>query len=882
MKTVREVSVNELVAEDLSIEEDTVIFPETRSAIIGNLDKLTSEAVGKYEKIGEVGDGGMKRVIKARDKDTARNLAMALLSEQDETGAQSSRFVREARITANLEHPNIVPIHDIGVRKDGTPYFTMKFLEGETLARLLMNIAKDVTGYREKYNIQHLLRIFLSICNAVEFAHSKGIAHLDLKPDNIQIGDYGEVLVLDWGLAKLIDAPEDELNSDTDRRMADPAADMDMEKTLDGEIKGTPGFMAPEQASGENSSRDEKTDIYALGAILYTILSLARPIPKKNVNEALKDTIEGNIIPIQERVPGRKIPKPLIAVVGKAMALKKEDRYDSVAEIKNEIDAFLGGFVTKAEGASLIRHCELMIKRNKLTSAFIALFLGALLVVAGLLTLFQTKRTAQWDELADVTPTSREQFANDWIPVKGNWGFNKGKIIALPGKGNSFILFLKKKVQGNIAVEFDAEIPDKRDLSPSADLSVILDGSLEHPKDVGYYMQLGGIDNTSAIIQKRGGFISTINFSLQACRKYRVRAEKVDDTLKLYCDGVPLLSVRDIFYLQGGRVGLYTFGKGKVFSNIAIYRRGVPELVPPTIEGDAFYRESRSADNASDKIKFLELARKAYSKVYESHPNSKLGAQALLKRAYVSGELPGRENFLSALRDTVLLHNTRDTLELMLLEGELYFRGNDLVKAYAAFAKAIDDYPGSAISTAATLMSAMTPAHSERMCPELRQNFWRLCAENDKSPVLRCANRNLRSLDFLRGLRFKLVDCSDNKIFSLAPLKGMPLEKLDCAGNEITSLVPLKGMNLVSLECHDNKKLSDISAIAGMRLKTLSLSGCDSITSLEPISKCVALERLTVPAKFADSPIIKALPNLKYLNTKWDAWKTTKDEFFEK
>jgi Leucine-rich repeat (LRR) protein len=168
------------------------------------------------------------------------------------------------------------------------------------------------------------------------------------------------------------------------------------------------------------------------------------------------------------------------------------------------------------------------------------------------------------------------------------------------------------------------------------------------------------------------------------------------------------------------------------------------------------------------------------------------------------------------------------------------------------------------------------------MCPELRQDFWRLCAENDKSPVLRCADRNLLSIDFMKGLNFSLIDCSDNKIASLTPLKGMSLSKLDCAGNEITSLEPLRKMKLISLECHENKKLTDISALSGMPLKTLSLSGCDLITSLKPISKCVTLERLTVPARFADSPIIKALPNLKFFNTKWDAWKTTKKEFFKK
>ncbi|MCK5845772.1 MAG: hypothetical protein KAG97_13750, partial [Victivallales bacterium] len=519
------------------------------------------------------------------------------------------------------------------------------------------------------------------------------------KPENIMVGDYGEVLVLDWGLAKLIDVPENELQSDTNRRMRDPAADMKMENTLDGEIKGTPGFMAPEQAAGKNSSRDERTDIYAIGSILYTILTLARPIPKKSVNEALKDTIEGNIIPVQERIPGRKIPKPLTAVVGRAMALRKEDRYSSVGELKNDIDAYLGGFVTKAEEAGLLRRCELMIKRNKLTSMFVALFIVALLLVAGLLALFQTKRTAQWDELADITPKSRGQFKKEWIDVNGNWGFVKRKIVALPGKGDSFILFFKKEFHGNIAVEFDAEIPDERDLSPSADLSVIIDGSIEHPKDEGYYLQLGGIDNTSAIIQKRGGgFISTVGFSLKAGRKYRVRAEKIDQNLKLYCDGRLLLSVKDLFYLEGGHIGLYTFGKGKVFSNITIYKRGVPELVPPTVEGDAFYREARATADPAEKTMYMELARKAYSKVYASHPDSKLGYNALLKRAYVSSELPGRNNYFAALSDAKFLTGRKPTLELSLLTGELFFKSNDLVKAYSTFAKAIDKYPESTVS----------------------------------------------------------------------------------------------------------------------------------------------------------------------------------------
>ena len=846
---------------------------------------LTLKPKNKYKDCQQIGEGGKKKIVQVKDRDTARDLAMAILAEIPENESMvEERFIHEARITANLEHPNIVPIHDIGIDHIGKPYFTMKLIEGETLAHILTKIGKGDPLYKEKYNLRHLLSIFLKVCDAIAFAHSKGIIHLDLKPENIQIGNYGEVLVLDWGLAKIIsDASDPEsLQPLTDKNLAELSKNSNYDKTLDGEIKGTPGFMAPEQAAGHNSTRSQTTDIYSLGTTLYAILTLCKPIKVKDIQQALKDTIEGNIIPVTERNLSRTIPKPLVAVTMKAMALAPEDRYQSVNELIHDVDAFLGGYVTKAEGASFIRHFELWVKRNKITSTLGALVIIAVIALFGMLLAYNLKRSSRWGKGVNITPSSLESFNDNWSAVSGNWHYEDENLYADGGDGDSFILFYNKLIYGNIAIEFDAEIPKEENLAISGDLSVIIAGSKSSPDSSGYYLQVGGIGNTSAVIQRRGGFITAVGFSLEAGRKYHIRAEKEGPELRLYCDGQKLLAYRDIFYLEGGLIGLYTFGKGKVFSNVQLYKKDVPELVAPTIEGDAFYRESRASTDKQERIRFLELARTAYSKVYNSYPDSKLGAEALLKRAYINSELGGKNNIISAIHDTLLLKDLNPTLDLLLLEGRLYLEGDDYAKAFATYKRAVEKYPDSAIAVTSLLSGQLTSDRSKKLCPELRQKFWRLCAENNASPVFRCSNRNLTSLDFLKGLDFQLVDSSNNKIKSLTPLKSMNLTHLDCADNSITSLAPLKSLHLQTLECHNNKDLKDISALSDMPLKKLSLSGCSALTDITPLLKCMQLENLTLPSHLVDLKFLRNFAHLKYFNDKWDDWKMRKDEFFSK
>ena len=657
----------------LSGKTSGIPFPKLKKAIS---ETLTAKPDNKYRHPHKIGSGGMKEILKVWDHDTARDLAMAVLSP--ESGNQEScltRFVYEARITANLEHPNIVPIHDIGVDKTGQPYFTMKMIEGESLAHALINIAKNKPGYKEKYTLPHLITIFTNVCHAVDFAHSKGIIHLDLKPENVQIGSYGEVLVLDWGLAKIIDEEDiEEAMTPKSIKELDRKSRDELEKTIDGEIKGTPGFMAPEQAAGDNSKKNKTTDIFSLGALLYSILTLKKPIKGIEINDVIEKTINGEIIPPAKRSPELNIPAPLAAITMKAMSLNQEDRYQSVGELLKDIDNYTGYYLTSAEKPNIFNRFSRFFMRNRMASSLTLII--ALLIIAFISTLsvYETKRLSKWGRGKDITPLNKQDIMANWLPISGQWEVKGDTVCAVPGKENSYILLYEKPIYGNVAVEFNAEIPQAEDLQTGGDLSVILAASGINPDQQAYFMQVGGISNTSAVIQKRGGMLASVDFKLKPAVKYKIRAEKEGPNLRLYCNDKLLIASKDTFYLEEGHLGLYTFGKGKKFSNIRIFHKDVPELVPPTIEGDSFYRESRKAENKDNKT-FLELAKKAYTKVYESNLNSALSAEALLKRAYVNSDL-GEIN--EALHDAILLEGFGQSLDLLMLKGMLNFKSGNV------------------------------------------------------------------------------------------------------------------------------------------------------------------------------------------------------------
>ncbi len=308
----------------------------------------------KYDIGGIIARGGMGMIVDAQEKLLRRKVAMKMMSA---TGMREEtvRFIEEAQITGQLEHPNIVPVYELGVDENEHVFYTMKFVRGTTLHDLLQFIEVGAAGTLEKYPLVVLLTIFQKVCDALAYAHSKGVIHRDLKPANIMLGEYGEVLVMDWGLARASGRNE-AAGMEPDRTMVrsarqDEGVGM---ATMAGMVLGTPQYMAPEQARGENEKFDARTDIYSLGAILYHVLTLEAPVSGEDLGVLLQSVADGEVAPQiamhpskkvesakpLRHLPGGKIPEALAKITRKAMAMEREDRYQTVKELQAALQVF--------------------------------------------------------------------------------------------------------------------------------------------------------------------------------------------------------------------------------------------------------------------------------------------------------------------------------------------------------------------------------------------------------------------------------------------------------------------------------------------------------------------------------------------------------------
>lgn len=317
---------------------------------------LTPQPAQKYEAGQRLGAGGAKEVVRVRDRDTLRDVALA----QPRDGSSRLAFVREARILARLEHPNIVPVHDLGQTAEGRPYFTMKLLAGESLDAVLARLRAGDAATCARYTLQARLDVFARVCDAVAFAHSRSVIHRDIKPANVQVGDYGEVRLLDWGLAKaLTDGTPDAAPAPVSDAAAQASA------TRAGTVQGTPGYMAPEQAAGRSSTVDRRTDTYALGALLYALLACHPPVTGASTSEILLRTVAGEIEPLRPQPPTRAVPRALAAIVHKALATDPAGRYQTADALLADLHAFTAGHATMAEEAGPLTLLWLVVKRHR-------------------------------------------------------------------------------------------------------------------------------------------------------------------------------------------------------------------------------------------------------------------------------------------------------------------------------------------------------------------------------------------------------------------------------------------------------------------------------------------------------------------------------------
>ncbi len=251
-----------------------------RVEMVGSEPRVVSESRLRYLAESKLGEGGIGEVVGARDQDIGRRVAVKRLRQEVKSDAALLRFAEEIRTVGKLEHPNIVPVHDVGIDEQGDHYFVMKYVDGETLERIIEQLAAGDAAYLATYTIERRVEIFMALCEAVSFAHSRGIIHRDIKPANIMVGAYGEVVLMDWGVAKVRGSePEPSRPSPG---VASPAAHTvpsDALSTVAGALVGTPFYMSPEQAKGLPA--DERSDVYSLCLVFYELLALQHPLEKK-------------------------------------------------------------------------------------------------------------------------------------------------------------------------------------------------------------------------------------------------------------------------------------------------------------------------------------------------------------------------------------------------------------------------------------------------------------------------------------------------------------------------------------------------------------------------------------------------------------------------
>ena len=357
----------------------------------------------RYQLEGEIARGGMGAILKVWDADLRRNLAMkVILGREGDPGEGKTppiepkllaRFLEEAQITSQLDHPGIVPVHELGIDSGGRVYFTMKLVKGRELTQIFDLVFAEAEGWNET----RALGVILKVCEAMAFAHQKRVIHRDLKPANVMVGDFGEVFVMDWGVARVTgqrDAHDLRLQQpgatavlSTERHDAREADAQSPIRTMDGDIVGTPCYMPPEQARGDIQQLSARSDVYSIGAMLYHLI--ARHMPycppgEKPTNQAVLTLLLQGPPPPIESVRADVSP-PLAAICRKAMQRAPEDRYADTRALAEDLRSYLENRVVKAYESGAWAQARQWVRRNRalsgsLSAAFLLLIGGSVSV----------------------------------------------------------------------------------------------------------------------------------------------------------------------------------------------------------------------------------------------------------------------------------------------------------------------------------------------------------------------------------------------------------------------------------------------------------------------------------------------------------------------
>ncbi len=793
---------------------------------------LQVEGGRKYEVRRLVAKGGMGLVYEASDINCDRTVALkVLMADQKNEQESKRRFVSEARITSRLEHPNIVPIHELGKDTEGNVFYSMKYVRGVTLGDVLNDIRRGRSDVIQQYPLGRLLTIFQKTCDAVAFAHSHGVVHRDLKPGNIMIGKYGEVLVLDWGLARLIEPSARDTVSEEPAPVPGPAPVGAAEKlalhdqvekrildtirvetssaglkTISGTVLGTPGFMAPEQVRRDGVI-DSRTDIYALGAILYSILTLRAPIrERQDIPRLLQMILEGNITSPAEygesdeawtlqHCPDGRVPAVLSDITMKAMALNPADRYLSVKDFQQEIEDYQNGLV--------------------------------------------------WHVVIDEDFSSVDALQR-WEPMGCRCEIADGELRMYGGELQ--MILLKRDLPGDVRIDFECHQEGTYMNDVACLMSAIRSVNAWETSISGYAFKYGAYTNTMNVLTRLDRRIwSSPDAPLTPGQRYKIRTERVGNRLRMWVNGKEIFTVTDPDPLAGSNrtvVGLLGWIADTRFSRVTIYSLGTPW------KSDILDIAERHL-HKGHYVTAMDL----FQEVIQSFPDAQRleraekGFDLARTRDHMERNLPIWQSKLAKswphLASNLKMENEGLTLEISNsgITDLSPLRGIPLtsLSCWGNRIRRLDPLHGMPLKM---LNCAGNPIATLDPLRGLPLNILRCeaCSLNTIEPlrglpltVLNCSENNLGAdgLEPLRGMRLSWLACMCTGVKSIAPLVGMPLTWLFCDGNQIEDIESLKELPLTELSCRGNR-IVDLAPLQGGKLNILRADE-NLVASLEPL-----------------------------------------------
>ncbi len=541
-----------------------------------HLDGVPDGTETRYE-LGEMlGAGGNGRIYSVRDRDLDRPVALKYLARQADDRDSLKAFLNEARITASLQHPNVLPVHEIAVDQRGQVYFTMKRIEGRSLADAI-DASTPASRNEHISNIGRMVSIAIDVCSALAYAHHHRIVHQDVKPANIMLGTFGEVLLIDWGSAILLDT------------------------TKPGEhLYGTPLYMSPEQA--RRSHADERSDVYCLGGTLLHMLTLRYPLMADDENELWRKKRDGLIdAPSPDERAG--IPPALMAITLRALASAPEARYANAKAMLDDLEAYQAGLAVSARSDTLLDRCRRWYRHNARLFWVSAALLAVIAAVSGAFLVEKSKERADWhvvytEDFSHATPKS---IAASWMGMTGYPGdtafvelpldsqrlsIEDGHVRLLGGHGYTDLTY-RGDLTGDVRVEWEYTSPVSK-----LDLNCFIGG---HDRLSGYTFHIGSWSNSAYVSLTTMPKYAILDCDylahpLEAGHPYRFAMEKEGSRLRLRIDGTTIFDDENPAMAYGDASSAFGFdcveNSEVIISHVRVSHKPMPQRISPIAVAD--------------------------------------------------------------------------------------------------------------------------------------------------------------------------------------------------------------------------------------------------------------------------------------------------------